>query len=61
MDDLVDTLNFTTKELAKTDKIKKELIANVSHDLRTPLTMIKAYSEMIRDLSGDNKEKERNI
>lgn len=57
LDDLVDTLNFTTKELAKTDKIKKELIANVSHDLRTPLTMIKAYSEMIRDLSGDNKEK----
>lgn len=57
IDDLADTLNFTTKELAKTDKIKKELIANVSHDLRTPLTMIKAYSEMIRDLSGDNKEK----
>lgn len=57
LDDLADTLNFTTKELAKTDKIKKELIANVSHDLKTPLTMIKAYSEMIRDLSGDNKEK----
>lgn len=57
LDDLADTLNFTTKELAKTDKLKKELIANVSHDLRTPLTMIKAYSEMIRDLSGDNKEK----
>lgn len=57
LDDLADTLNFTTKELAKTDKLKKELIANVSHDLRTPLTMIKAYSEMIRDLSGDNKKK----
>lgn len=57
LDDLADTLNFATEQLAKTDKIKKELIANVSHDLRTPLTMIKAYSEMIRDLSGDNKEK----
>lgn len=57
LDDLADTLNFATEELAKTDKMKKELIANVSHDLRTPLTMIKAYSEMIRDLSGDNKEK----
>lgn len=57
LDDLVDTLNFTTQELAKTDRIKKELIANVSHDLKTPLTMIKAYSEMVRDLSGDNKEK----
>ena len=55
MDDLADTLNFTASEFSKTDKIRKELIANVSHDLRTPLTMIKAYSEMIRDLSGDNK------
>lgn len=57
IDELADTLNFATNELGKTDKIRKELIANVSHDLRTPLTMIKAYSEMIRDLSGDNKEK----
>lgn len=57
IDELADTLNFATSELYKTDKIRKELIANVSHDLRTPLTMIKAYSEMIRDLSGDNKEK----
>ena len=57
MDDLADTLNYATTELARIDKTKRELIANVSHDLRTPLTMIKAYSEMIRDLSGDNKEK----
>lgn len=57
VDDLADTLNYATQELARTDKVRKELIANVSHDLRTPLTMIKAYSEMIRDLSGDNKEK----
>lgn len=57
IDDLADTLNYATKELAKTDKTRKEIMANVSHDLRTPLTMIKAYSEMIRDLSGDNKEK----
>lgn len=57
VDNLADTLNFATVELARTDKVRKELIANVSHDLRTPLTMIKAYSEMIRDLSGENKEK----
>lgn len=57
IDELADTLNYTTKELKKTDELRKDLIANVSHDLRTPLTIIKAYAEMIRDLSGENKEK----
>ena len=37
--------------------LQKDLIANVSHDLRTPLTMVKSYAEMIRDLSGDNPQK----
>lgn len=54
---LVDTLNFTTEELSKTDQLRKELIANVSHDLKTPLTLIKSYAEMIRDLSGNNPDK----
>ena len=57
LDELADTLNKATTSLGRTDEIKRELIANVSHDLKTPLTMIKAYSEMIRDLSGDNKVK----
>lgn len=54
---LADTLNYTSQELAKTDNLQKDLIANVSHDLRTPLTMVKSYAEMIRDLSGNNPEK----
>ena len=54
---LADTLNYTSLELAKTDDLRKDLIANVSHDLRTPLTMVKSYAEMIRDLSGNNPEK----
>ena len=33
------------------------MLANVSHDLKTPLTMIKAYAEMIRDISGEVKSK----
>lgn len=49
---LSETLNYATQELVKNDRMKSELLANVSHDLRTPLTMIKAYAEMIRDLSG---------
>ena len=55
--ELADTLTYTTAELAKTDNLRKDLIANVSHDLRTPLTMIRSYAEMVRDLSGDDPEK----
>ncbi|WIV11775.1 HAMP domain-containing sensor histidine kinase [Proteiniborus sp. MB09-C3] len=54
---LADTLNFTTAELSKTEELRRELIANVSHDLRTPLTLIKSYAEMIRDISGNNPDK----
>ncbi len=48
------TLNDTAVELSKTEKLQRELIANVSHDLRTPLTMITAYSEVMRDIPGEN-------
>jgi hypothetical protein len=37
--------------------LRRDLIANVSHDLKTPLTIIKSYAEMIIDISGDNKGK----
>ncbi len=54
---LADTLTYTSLELAKAENMQKDLIANVSHDLRTPLTMVTSYAEMIRDLSGNNPEK----
>lgn len=57
LNELVNTLNETCTELSKTDTIRRELLANVSHDLKTPLTMIKAYAEMIKDLSYEDKVK----
>lgn len=57
INNLADTLTQTSIELEKSATLQKNLIANVSHDLRTPLTMIKSYAEMIRDLSGDNPVK----
>lgn len=47
------TLNGAAYELSKLDKMQKDLIANVSHDLRTPLTMIAGYTEAMRDLPGE--------
>ncbi|MBQ8394754.1 MAG: HAMP domain-containing protein [Clostridia bacterium] len=57
MTSLAETLNFARDELSKTDKMQKELIANVSHDFKTPLTMIKAYASMIMEISGEIPEK----
>ena len=51
---LTDTLNYTMEHLSKTEKLRQELVANVSHDLRTPLTMLRGYAEMIRDIPGEN-------
>lgn len=52
--ELAATLNFAAQELSKTEGLRRELLANVSHDLRTPLTMIKGYAEVMRDLPGEN-------
>jgi len=52
--ELSDTLNYVAGELSKNDRLQKELIANISHDLRTPLTMIKGYGEVMRDIPGEN-------
>lgn len=52
--ELSESLNHAASELSKTDLIQKELIANVSHDLRTPLTLIRGYAEMMKDIPGEN-------
>ena len=57
MVELAEALNFARDELSKTDRMQKELIANVSHDFKTPLTMIKGYASMIIEISGNHPEK----
>ncbi len=54
---LSDTLNYMKDEIKKSEDFRKELVANVSHDLKTPLTMIKAYASMIKEISGNDPEK----
>ena len=52
--ELNQTLAHAAEELGKVEALQHELIANISHDLRTPLTMIGGYAEVMRDLPDEN-------
>ncbi|MCR5684992.1 MAG: HAMP domain-containing histidine kinase, partial [Lachnospiraceae bacterium] len=57
LDLLSDTLDRTNEKLLTSKDFQMQLLSNVSHDLRTPLTMIKGYAEMIRDISWEDGER----
>lgn len=54
MAELNQTLMMAADELSQVEHLQHELIANISHDLRTPLTMIAGYAEVMRDLPGES-------
>ena len=47
--------NHMAQEVQHASQMQRDLLANVSHDLRTPLTLIKGYAETVRDITGDDK------
>ena len=58
---MADTLLKNIEQLKEVDHLRKELIANISHDLRTPLSVIHGYVETlsikINDLNHEQQEK----
>lgn len=50
-------LKESTDELMENEKTNRELVSNISHDLKTPITAIKGYVEGIMDGVADTPEK----
>ena len=57
LNELSEVLTVAASEMKQTDELRRDLMANVSHDLKTPLTMIKAYAEKVKDISYKDKDK----
>lgn len=55
---MAEELSSSLKERIKDEENRKELIASISHDIRTPLTAIKAYVEGLRDHVANTPEKQ---
>lgn len=53
INELSDTLNHAALELSKVEKLRRELMANISHDLRTPLALIYGYAEIMHDFPDE--------
>ena len=59
--ELSDTLNYTASELSKVEDLRRELMANISHDLRTPLALIYSYAEMMHDFPEEITEEQTEV
>ena len=57
VENLAVTLSKAEKEIKSSDEYRRSITANISHDLKTPLTIIKSYAELIKDIYGDNEAK----
>lgn len=58
-DVIMENVNTLAAELSKSEILKTDFISNVSHELKTPLTVIKNYAELLQcgDLDAESREK----
>lgn len=54
---LSDSVEALGQALKRVDVLRKEVIANVSHEMRSPLSLIIGYAEMVRDMNWREDEK----
>ena len=60
-DILKENLNKMANELSKSEVLKNDFIANVSHEIKTPLAVIQNYAKALKNPSLDSETKEKYI
>lgn len=61
--ELAKNMNYMAEELEKLEDLRKDFIANISHDFRSPLTSIRGYAQAINDgtIPPERQEKYLNV
>jgi signal transduction histidine kinase len=57
--EMAEKITYSIEQLKSVDRLRQELIANVSHDLRTPLAIIQGYVETLQMKDGQLTPTER--
>ncbi|MDE6371990.1 MAG: sensor histidine kinase, partial [Clostridia bacterium] len=56
-DEIMQNLNLMAQELSKSEILKSDFIANVSHELKTPLAVIQSYCQLLQERNLDEGER----
>jgi len=56
---LADTMNNMAKKLGENERMQREFIANTSHELKTPISAIRANAELVMDIENQNEAERR--
>ena len=56
-DVIMENLNTMAAELQKSEVLKTDFISNVSHELKTPLTVIRSYAELLQTETDEETRK----
>ena len=56
---LADTMNNMAKKLGENERMQREFIANTSHELKTPISAIRANAELVMDIESQNVAERR--
>lgn len=54
--DIIENINLMTKELSTVETLRTDFISNVSHEFKTPLTIIQNYATLLSDVSISEEE-----